>query len=70
MAASKATTISVSRKTRDLLASFGSKDETYDDIIRRLIEEAGFKAYEKRWNRILAEDEFIPLGQGRGYRFD
>jgi hypothetical protein len=55
------TTISVSKKTRDALAALGSKKETYEDVILRLVEEAGFKAYEKRWNKILAEDDFVPL---------
>ena len=32
------TNIQVSRETRDRLAELGRKDDTYDDIIRRLIE--------------------------------
>ena len=32
------TTVSLSPETKKLLASIGSKDETYDDIIRRLID--------------------------------
>lgn len=32
------TNIQVSRKTRDELAEIGKKDDTYDDIIRMLIE--------------------------------
>lgn len=32
------TNIQVSRTTRDALAKMGSKGDTYDDIIRRLIE--------------------------------
>ena len=31
------TTIQVQKTTRDLLASIGSKDETFDEIISRLI---------------------------------
>jgi hypothetical protein len=32
------TTVKPSKKTRDRLAELGSKGETYEDIIRRLIE--------------------------------
>ena len=32
------TNIQISRTTRDALAELGKKDDTYDDIIRRLIE--------------------------------
>jgi len=32
------TTVKLSKKTRDRLAELGSKKETYEDIIRRLIE--------------------------------
>ena len=32
------TNIQVSRETRDKLAEIGRKDDTYDDIIRMLIE--------------------------------
>ena len=59
--AKDATTISVSKKTRDRLAEFGSKKETFDDVINRLIEEAGWRRQLARWQRIFEEDEFIPL---------
>ena len=55
------TTISVNEKTRDLLRAMGEKGETYDAIIRRLIQDAGWKKLDARWNRILKEDDFIPL---------
>ncbi len=32
------TTIQISKETREMLKSLGKKGETYDDIIRRLIE--------------------------------
>lgn len=32
------TNIQVSRETRDRLAELGRKDDTYDDIIKRLID--------------------------------
>jgi len=54
-----ATTISVSGETKELLRRFGNRGETYDQIIRRLIEIANATAAEERWNIILSEDEFI-----------
>ena len=48
-------------ETKELLQHFGSKGESYDDILRRLIASSSWKELDKRWNKILAEDEFIPL---------
>jgi len=56
-----ATTISLDEATRDLLRAMGDKGESYDKIIRRLMKEAGWKKLDARWNRILEEDDFIPL---------
>ncbi|MHC1597045.1 MAG: DUF7557 family protein [Methermicoccaceae archaeon] len=36
--ATKKTTIQISVETRDRLASLGRKGETYEDIIRRLLD--------------------------------
>jgi hypothetical protein len=35
------TTVQVSKKLRNELAKLGSKDETFETIIRRLVERAG-----------------------------
>ena len=55
------TTIPLSKETRDLLKKFGQKGETYDDLIRRLLEIAGQIEFARRQQRILAEEEFVPL---------
>ena len=34
------TTIQISKQTREMLAEMGKKGDTYDDIIRKLIEKA------------------------------
>ncbi len=57
------TTIAVSEETKEMLRKLGEKGESYDSIIRSLIEEVGWKKLDKRWNRILKEDEFIPLDE-------
>ena len=40
MAKENATTIQLSRETRDQLKQFGKMGETYDDVIRKLIRKA------------------------------
>ena len=55
------TTIAVSNETKEMLRHFGEKGESYDHIVRRLIEDAGWKELDRRWNRILEEDEFISM---------
>lgn len=57
----KMTTISLSRETKELLRKFGQKGETYDEIVRRLIERASIKELNERWNRILRDERFIAL---------
>ena len=56
-----ATTIAVSLETKEILPQFGEKDESYNNIIRKLIKEAGWKKLDKRLNKILENDEFISL---------
>ncbi|MHB8585988.1 MAG: DUF7557 family protein [Thermoplasmatota archaeon] len=56
-----ATTISLDASTKEMLRAMGEKGEPYDAIIRRLIRDARWKRLDARWNRILAEDQFIPL---------
>ena len=55
------TTIAVSSDTKDILRKMGEKGESYDAIIRKLIQEANWKVLDERWNLILKNDQFIPL---------
>jgi hypothetical protein len=57
------TTIPLSKETRDLLKKYGQKGETYDRLIRRLLEIAEQTEFAKRQRRILAEEEFVSLDQ-------
>lgn len=57
------TSISLSAEVKELLLRLGAKGQTYDDIIRELIERASLKELDAGWNRILTEDPFVPLGQ-------
>ena len=57
------TTISLRRQTKEMLRKLGAKGQTYDEVIRDLIERASIKELDSRWNRILEDEEFIPLDQ-------
>ena len=57
------TTIAVSKETKEALRVLAEKGESYDTIIRKLIKEASWKKLDKRWNKILQEDSFIPLDE-------
>ena len=55
------TTISINQQTKKALSQLGMKGETYDAIIKKLIERYAWKKMDERWNKILADDDFIPL---------
>ena len=57
------TTIAISSETKEMLRLLGEKDESYDKIIRKLIKEAGWNKLDKRWNKILKKDSFIPMDE-------
>ena len=55
------TKIPVSKEVRDRLRQLASQGETYDDLLRRLIEDAGARLLCEREKRILETEEFIPF---------
>ena len=57
------TTVSLRKETKELLRRIGSKGQTYDEVIRELIERAYIGAHDARWNRILEQEEFISLDE-------
>ena len=57
------TTVAVSYETKEMLRHLGEKGESYNEIINKLIKEASWKKLDARWNKILEEDEFIPLDE-------
>jgi len=58
------TTIPVYKQTREKLKAFGFKGETYDQIIKRLMEKAEYVAFMERQYEILSrKDEFVPLDE-------
>ena len=50
-------------ETKEMLRHLGEKGESYDDIIMKLLKEIKIQELDKKWNKILAEDEFIPLDE-------
>ena len=57
------TTISITQETKRALVQLGTKGETYDSIIRKLIKKYAWKKLDEEWNQILAKDDFIPLDE-------
>ena len=60
---SEATTIQISRETREELREFGKKGETYDRVIRKLMEVAKRVAFFEEIDHILETEEFVPLDE-------
>jgi len=57
------TTIAVTQETKKALQQLGTKGETYDSIIKKLLNRSAWKKLDEKWNKILDEDEFIPLNE-------
>ncbi len=57
------TTLPLRKATRDRLRVFGRKGESYDDILRRLMEIAEESAFYERQARILKESRFHSLSE-------
>jgi hypothetical protein len=57
------TTISITQQTKKALLDLGTKGETYDNIVRKLIKRYAWKKMDEKWNKILAEDDFISLDE-------
>ena len=55
------TTLPVRKTTRDRLRTYGRKGESYDEILRRLMEIAEESAFYERQVRILKESRFHSL---------
>jgi transcriptional regulator len=55
------TTIALAQSTKERLRLLAEKGETYDEVVLRLIHRAALNEQDDRWNRILREEEFVPL---------
>jgi len=57
------TTIPVTKETRNRLKQLASKGETYEVLLRRLIESVEARMLYEREKRILESEEFRPLDE-------
>ncbi len=57
------TTIPVTTEVRERLKKIASKGETYDAVLRRLMEVAEARMLYERERRILETEEFVPLDE-------
>ena len=60
---SEATTIQISKETRDELREFGKKGETYEMVIHKLMDAARKVAFFEEIDHILETEEFVPLDE-------
>lgn len=52
------TTIQLSKETKDKIFSFGTKGESYDDILKRIY---SFVVKEQLRNFLMSDEGFIPI---------
>ncbi len=57
------TTISIDVRTRDKLKEFGSKKQTYNDILNELMEVATLHGFLERQKWILRNEGFTPADE-------
>jgi len=58
------TTIPVEKETRDRLRSLGKKEETYDEILKRLMSVAEYEEFmERQYERLKDRKAFVPLDE-------
>ncbi|MHB8360403.1 MAG: DUF7557 family protein [Thermoplasmataceae archaeon] len=55
------TTIQISKDTRERLKKIGSKGQTYDEIIKKLLEIGQKVMFFNELDRISDSEEFLPL---------
>ena len=58
------TTIPIKKQTRDRLRSLGKKDETYDQILKRLMALAEYEEFmERQYERLKARKALVSLDE-------
>lgn len=58
------TTIPLTKTIRDMLKSYGTKGETYNDILRRLMKRVDYDEFMERQYKLLKEkDKFVSLDE-------
>jgi len=58
------TTIPITKTVRDMLKSYGLKGETYDNILRRMMEQVDHEEFMERQYKLLQEkDKFVSMDE-------
>ncbi len=61
---SEITTIPITKEVRDMLKSYGSKGETYDNILRRMMKQVDIEDFmERQYKRLQDKDKFVSLDE-------
>jgi hypothetical protein len=61
---SEVTTIPVSKDVRDRLKQYGMKGETYNDILKRLMDEVDYESFmERQYKRLGEKEKFVSLDE-------
>jgi thiamine pyrophosphokinase len=58
---SAVTTIQIQKKTREELRKFGTKGETYDQVLAKLMKAAKKMAFFEEIDQILETEEFVSI---------
>ena len=59
---SEATTIPVKKDVRDRLKQYGMKGETYNDILKRLMNEVDYETFmERQYKKLEEKEKFVSL---------
>ncbi|HEY9207361.1 MAG TPA: hypothetical protein VIO58_15730 [Candidatus Methanoperedens sp.] len=58
------TTIPITKEVRDMLKSYGTKGETYDNILRRIMKQVNIEDFrERQYKRLQDKDKFVSLDE-------
>ena len=61
---SEATTIPVTKDVRDRLKKYGMKGETYNEILKRLMDEVDYEAFmERQYKKLGEKEKFVSLDE-------
>ena len=61
---SEDTTIPVKKDVRDRLKQYGMKGETYNDILKRLMDEVDYETFmERQYKKLGEKDKFVSLDE-------
>ncbi len=61
---SEATTIPVKKDVRDRLKQYGIKGETYNDILKRLMDEVDYETFmESQYKKLEKKEKFVSLDE-------